>query len=327
MFINKLRLRYLAAITIAVMLSALSLPTPAQGAYPNKPVRMIVPFPAGQATDIVARLLAESLAKVWGQPVVVINQSGVPGMLAGRDAPADGYTLTFGTSGTLAVTPNLYSKPPYDPLKDFVMVSGTATAPMIIVASPSLPYNTLRELVDAAKKEPGKFNIGYGGVNNTQHLTGELLKFRAGIDMTGINYKGSAAAVTDLLGGQIQILVDSLAATLPHIKAGKIKPLATATLQRVPQLPNLPTVAESGYPGFEGVGWTGLVVPKGTPNDIVEKIGADVRRVMNDPVMSERILDRGMVVDARGPKEWTEFVSAEIVKWGDAARRANLKAE
>ena len=318
-------IKYISAI--ALILSALSLHTHAQSNYPTKPVRLIVPFPPGQATDIAARLVASNLSKVWGQPLVIINQPGVPGILTGRDAPADGYTIIVGTSGTLAVMPNLYSKPPYDPIKDFIMVNGISAAPMMIVASPSLPFNTLKELIDAAKKAPGKYSIGYGGVNNTQHLTGEMLKFRAQIEMVGINYKGSAAAVTDLLGGQIQILVDSLASTLPHIKSGKIKPLATAASQRVPQLPDLPTVAEIGYPGFDGVGWQGLIVPKGTPNEIVEKIGADVRRVMSDQLMQERIIDRGMIVDARGPIEWSEFVNAEILKWGEAARRANLKAD
>jgi tripartite-type tricarboxylate transporter receptor subunit TctC len=319
--------KYLAAMAIAATLSALGLTAHAQGNYPNKPVRLIVPFPPGQATDIVARLLADSLTRVWGQQVIVDNRASVQGMVAGRDAPADGYTITFGTSGTLAVNPAVISKLPYDPAKDFIMVSGGSIAPMIIVADPGLPYNTLKDLIDAAKKAPGKLNVGYGGVNNTQHLTGELFKYTAGIDMVGINYKGSAAAVTDLLGGQIQILVDSLASTLPHIKSGKMKALAITTLQRVPQLPDLPTVAELGYPGFEGVGWAGMVVPKGTPGEIVEKIGADVRRVLNDPLMRERIMDRGMIADARGPKEWSEFVNAEVVKWAEAARRANLKAD
>jgi tripartite-type tricarboxylate transporter receptor subunit TctC len=319
--------RYLAAMVMAATLSAAGMPAHAQGSYPNKPVRMIVPFPPGQATDIIARFLADSLTKIWGQQVIVDNRPSVQGMVAGRDAPADGYTVTFGTSGTLAVNPAVFSKLPYDPLKDFIMVSGGVIIPMIIVADAALPYNSLKELIDAAKKAPGKLNVGYGGVNNTQHLTGELFKYTTGTDMVGINYKGSAAAVTDLLGGQIQILVDSLAATIPHIKSGKMKALAIGSLQRVPQLPDLPTVAELGYPGFEGVGWAGVVVPKGTPNEIVEKIGADVRRALNDPLMRERIIDRGMVVDARGPKEWSEFVNAEVVKWGEAARRANVKAD
>ena len=298
----------------------------AQDNFPNKPVRMFVPFPAGQATDIIARLIADSLGKIWGQQVVVENRPGVPGMMAGRDAPADGYTITFGTSGTLAVNPGIYTKLPYETARDYAFVSGGATVPMIIVAHPSLPHNTLKDLIDAAKKQPGKFSIGYGGVNNTQHLTGEYFKASAGVDMVGITYKGSAAAVTDLIGGQIPLLVDSLAATLPHIKAGKIKALAITSLQRAPQLPELPTVAELGYPGFEGVGWAGLVVPKATPQSIVEKIGADVRRVLNDPTMRERLIDRGMVADPRGPKEWGDFVSAEVVKWGEVAKRANVRA-
>jgi len=319
--------RYLAAIVLAASFSALGLPAHAQGSYPNKPVRMIVPFPPGQATDIIARFLADSLTKAWGQQVIVDNRPGVQGMVAGRDAAADGYTITFGTSGTLAVTPAVFSKLPYDPVKDYIMVSGGVIIPMIIVADSALPYTSLKELIDAAKKAPGKLNVGYGGVNNTQHLTGELFKYTTGIDMVGINYKGSAAAVTDLLGGQIQILVDSLAATLPHIKSGKMKALAISTLQRVPQMPDLPTVAELGYPGFEGVGWAGIVVPKGTPSEIVEKIGTDVRRALSDPMMRERVLDRGMTVDGRAPKEWSEFVNAEIVKWREAARRANVKAD
>ncbi len=315
----------LACITAGLLATAGGI-AHAQDNYPNKPVRMIVPFPAGQATDILARLMADSLGKIWGQQVVVENRPGVPGMMAGRDAPADGYTITLGTSGTLAVNPGVYSKLPYEAARDYAFVSGGAVVPMIIVANPALPYNTLKELIDAAKREPGKFNIGYGGVNNTQHLTGEFFKARAGVDMVGINYKGSAAAVTDLLGGQILLLVDSLAATLPHIKAGKIKALAISSLQRAPQLPELPTVAELGYPGFEGVGWAGLIVPKATPAAIVEKIGADARRVLSDAAMRERIADRGMVVDLRGPREWGEFVNAEMVKWAAVAKQANVRA-
>jgi len=298
----------------------------AQSNYPNRPVKLIVPFPAGQATDIAARMLGEGLAKIWGQQVVIENKTGVPGMLAGRDAPPDGYTLTMGSSGTLAVNPGVYNKLPYEGAKDYVLINGANIAPMIIVANPSAPFASLKELIEAARKEPGKYTIGFGGVNNTQHLTGEYFKSRAGIDLVGVNYKGSAAAVTDLLGGQIHILVDSLASTLPHIKAGKIRPLAITTLQRVPQLPDLPTAAELGFPGFEGVGWAGLIAPKGTPTDIVDKIGTDARKVLNEPQMRERLIDRGMVVDPRNAREWGEFVNAEVVKWAEVARRANVKA-
>jgi tripartite-type tricarboxylate transporter receptor subunit TctC len=298
----------------------------AQTNFPEKPVKLIVPFPPGQATDIIARMIAEKLTIAWGQQVIVENKTGVPGMVAGSTAAPDGYTMTMGTSGVLAVNPAVFDKLPYDVTKDFIYVGGLAITPMIVVVSAALPYNTVQELVAAAKKEPGKFNVGYGGVNNTQHLTGELFKFTTDVNMVGVNYKGSAAAVTDLLGGQISILVDSMAVALPHIKSGKLKPLAITTLQRVPQLPDLPTVAESGYPGFEGVGWQGLVVPKGTPPAVVQKISADVAKILADPTMQKNIIDKGMVPDPRGAGPWSDFVYAEMKKWKAAAKQANIKA-
>jgi tripartite-type tricarboxylate transporter receptor subunit TctC len=322
-----MRIRQLLALLAAILLAGA---VQAQVSFPTKPVRLVVPFPPGQATDIVARLLAEELTKQWGQQVVVENRGGgasIAGMVSGRDAPPDGYTITFGTSGSIGVNPSLYPKLPYDPPKDFAMVNGVFIVPLMIVAHPSSPYHSLKDVVDAAKKDPGKINIGYAGTGTSQHLTGELLKVRAGVDMQGITYKGSGPAMTDLLGGQIPLLVDSLASALPHIKSGRIRALAMTTAQRVPQLPDLPTVAELGYPGFDGVGWGGLIVPKATPAALVEKIGADVRQALNDPAFKQKIIDRGAIPDPRGPKEWTEFVNAEIVKWGDIVRRANLKAE
>jgi tripartite-type tricarboxylate transporter receptor subunit TctC len=319
----------IAIPVVAAFLSAFGSLAQAQ-AYPAHTVRIIVPFPPGQATDIVARLLAERLSAAWNQSVIVENRGGggsVPGMLAGRDAPADGYTITFGTSGPLGVNPGIYSRLPYDPLKDFAMVGGVFTVPLMWVAHPGLPYNTVAELVAAAKKAPGKLNWALAGTGTSQHLTGELFKFRAGVDMEGVPYKGSGPAMTDLLGGQITLMVDSLASALPHIKAGKIKAIAMTTAQRVPQLPDVPTVAESGYPGFEGVGWGGLVVPVATPRDIVEKIGGDVRRILMDPAMQARIVERGAIPDPRGPAEFTEFVRAEIAKWGDVAKKAQIKLD
>lgn len=296
--------------------------------YPTKPVRMIVAFPPGQATDIVARMLGEELSKVWKRQVVIDNRAGganIPGTLAGRDAPPDGYTLTFATSSSMAVNPSLYSNLPYDPKRDFAMVNGVFFSPWIIVAHPATPYSTLKEMVDVAKKNPGALTWGYGAT--ALQLAAELFKFRVGVDIVGVPYKGSGPAITDLLGGQIPMLIDTMAATLPHIKAGKIKGLASLSAHRAPLLPELPTVIELGYPGVEGSGWGGLVVPKATPREIVEKIGADVRLILKDPGMQQRILERGAVVDARGPKEWTQFVNAEITKWAEIARRANVKAE
>jgi len=319
-------LKTLTASIIGLCCALLTFAANAQAVFPEKPVRLIVPFPPGQATDIVARLIAEKLTAVWGQQVIVENKNGVPGMVAGATAAPDGYTMIMGTSGVLAVNPAVFDKLAYDAAKDFTYVGGLAIAPMIIVVSATLPYNTIQELVAAAKKDPGKFNVGYGGVNNTQHLTGELFKHTAGINMVGINYKGSASAVTDLLGGQISILVDSMAATLPHIHSGKLKALGIAMLERVPQLPNLPTVAESGYPGFEGAGWTGLVVPKNTPTAVVQKISVDVAKILADPAMQKNIIDKGMVPDPRGAGPWSDFVFAEMKKWKAIAQQANIKA-
>jgi tripartite-type tricarboxylate transporter receptor subunit TctC len=272
-------------------------------------------------------LLADGLTKEWGQPVVVENKGNtIVGMLDGKKAPADGYTITFGTSGTLGVNPSLYSKLQYGP-KDFEMVNGVFIVPLMIVAHPSFPYNNVKDLIAAAKKEPNKFNIGYAGTGTSQHLTGELFKSSAKVEMTGVNYKGSGPAMTDLLGGQIPLLVDSLASALPQVKAGKIKALAMTSAQRVPQLPDVPTVAEAGLPGFEGSGWGGLVVPAGTPPAVVTKISADVQKLLRDPEFQQRIIDRGAIPDPRGAKEWSAFVDSEVVKWGDVIKKANLKAD
>jgi tripartite-type tricarboxylate transporter receptor subunit TctC len=317
----------LLTIAIAMIASSTSFQSLAQGAYPNKPVKLIVPFPPGQATDIVGRLLADGLTKEWGQPVVVENKGNtIVGMLDGKKAPADGYTITFGTSGTLGVNPSLYSKLQYGP-KDFVMVNGVFIVPLMIVAHPSFPYNNVKELIAAAKKEPNKFNIGYAGTGTSQHLTGELFKSSANVEMTGVNYKGSGPAMTDLLGGQIPLLVDSLASALPQVKAGKIKALAMTSAQRVPQLPDVPTVAEAGLPGFDGSGWGGLVVPAGTPPAVVAKISADVQKLLRDPEFQQKIIDRGAIPDPRGAKEWSAFVDSEVIKWGDVIKKANLKAD
>jgi len=299
-----------------------------QTAFPTKPVRMIVAFPPGQATDIVARLLADDLTKVWGRQVVVDNRGGgnsIPGTVAGRNAPPDGYTITFATSSSIAVNPSLYSNLPYDPARDFAMVHGVFTVPWLIVAHPSAPYGSLKEMLALAKKSSDALQWGYGATS--LQLGAELFKYRTGASIQGIPYKGSGPAMTDLLGGQIMLLLDTMAATMPHIKAGKMKALAIMTTQRVPQLPDVPTVAELGYPGFEASGWGGMVVPKATPGEVVRKISADVGRILNDATMQQRIIERGAVPDVRGPKEWTAFVNAELAKWADIARRANVKAE
>ena len=319
----------IARAAFAVALLAFGTMAAAQQ-YPNKPVKLIVPFPAGQATDLAARVIAEALGKEWGQSVVVENVgggAGIPGMVAAKNAPADGYTLAMGTSAVLVVNPAIMSSIPYDPMNDFAYIGPVFRNPLIIVASEKSPYRTVKDLVEAAKKNPGKLNWGYPGAGTTQHLTGELFKQVAGVDIQGVMYKGSAAAVQDLLGGQIELSVDGIGPNLPHIKAGKLRALASTGEQRAIQLPDVPTVAEQGYPGFSGEGWGGMVVTKGAPADIVAKVSKDLAKVMNDPAVQERLVKAGLAVDNMPRDQWIAFAKKTHATWGDVARRNNIKLQ
>ena len=318
---------------IATALAALAfaaLGASAQDKFPNKPVRLIVPYPAGQATDIAARIVGEALSREWGQPVVIENIGGgaaIPGLVTAKNANPDGYTLLAGTSAAMVVNPAIIDKLPYDPFNDFVLVGPVFRNPLIIVANEKAPYKTLKELVDAAKKDPGKLNWGYPGAGTTQHLTGELFKSVAGVDIQGVMYKGSAQVVQDMLGDQIQLAVDGVPAHLPHIKSGKERAIASTGSARAPQLPDVPTVSELGYPGFSGEGWGGIVAPKGVPMEIVMKVSNDLRKVLTDPAMQKRILDAGLVVDNVPRDEWIAFCKKTLVVWGDVARKNNIKVQ
>lgn len=312
---------------VMLAFAACALATVAQAQYPNKPVKLIVPYPAGQATDIAARIIAEGLSREWGQQVVIENIGGgaaIPGMVTARDRPADGYTLLMGTSAAMVVNPAIIQKLPYDPFNDFVLIGPVFRNPLIIVANDKAPYNSLKDIVDAARKDPGKLNWGYPGAGTTQHLTGELFKHTAGVDIQGVMYKGSAQVVTDLLGNQIQLGVDGVPAHLPHIKTGKLRAIASTGSARAPQLPDVPTVAELGYPGFSGEGWGGVVAAKGTPPEIVAKVAADLRKVLSDPAMQQRIIANGLVFDNQSRDDWIAFARRTHTQWGEVARRANI---
>jgi tripartite-type tricarboxylate transporter receptor subunit TctC len=247
--------------------------------------------------------------------------------MAGKEAAPDGYTWLVGTSGTLGVNPSVYAKIPYDPLKDFAPASNIFIVPLVVVAHPGFAPNTVQELVAAAKKAPGTINFASAGPGTAQHMTGELFKSRAGIDLVHVPYKGSGPGMTDLLGGQVPLMVDSLASALPHIKSGKIKVIAVTTAQRAPQLPNVPTIAESGYPGFEGAGWSGIVLPAGTPRELVERISADIQKALGEAQLRDRIIDRGGIPDPRTPQGYADFIRAEIEKWAQVARTANVRLD
>jgi tripartite-type tricarboxylate transporter receptor subunit TctC len=293
-------------------------------------VKLIVPYPAGQATDIAARIIGEALSKEWGQAVVIENIGGgaaIPGVVTARGAAPDGYTLLAGTSAAWVVNPAIMEKLPYDPFGEFIMVGPIFRNPLIIVANDKAPYRTLKDIVDAAKQSPGKLNWGYPGAGTTQHLTGELFKHTAGVDIQGVMYKGSAQVVQDLLGDSIQLSVDGVPPNLPHIKSGRLRAIASTGSVRAPQLPDVPTVAELGYPGFSGEGWGGVVVAKGTPPEIVSKVSADLRKVMSDPVIQKRLVDNGLMVDNQPRDEWIAFARKTLVQWGEVARRANIKID
>lgn len=315
---------------IAAALFALAFAAAAHAQYPNRPVKLIVPYPAGQATDIAARIIGEALGKEWGQPVVIENIGGgaaIPGMVTGRGAAPDGYTLLMGTSAAMVVNPAIMEKLPYDPFNDFALIGPVFRNPLIIVANDKAPYRTLKDLVDAAKKEPGKLNWGYPGAGTTQHLTGELFKQVAGVDIQGVMYKGSAQAVQDLLGDQIPLSVDGIGPNLPHIKSGKLRALASTGSARSSQLPEVPTVAEQGYPGFSGEGWGGVVVTKATPNEIVMKVSRDLAKVMNDPAVQDRLLKAGLAIDNQSRDEWIAFARKTSVTWAEVARKNNIKVQ
>ena len=298
--------------------------------YPTKTVKLVVPFPAGQATDLAARIVGEALAKEWGQAVVIENVgggAGIPGMVQGRGAAPDGYTLIMGTSAVMVVNPAIIDNLPYDPFNDYVLIGPVFRNPLIIVANAQSPFHSLKDVVDAAKKNPGKLNWGYPGAGTTQHLTGELFKQVAGVDIQGVLYKGSAQCVQDLLGDQIQLSVDGIGPNLPHIKSGKLRALASTGEQRSTQLPDVPTVAELGYPGFSGEGWGGVVTTKGVPNDIVLKVSRDLNKVMSDPVVQERLVKAGLAVDNMPRDQWIAFAKKTYATWGDVARRNNIKVQ
>ncbi|WP_420991480.1 Bug family tripartite tricarboxylate transporter substrate binding protein [Cupriavidus sp. 30B13] len=299
--------------------------------WPDKPVRLLVPTPPGNALDISARLLGDRLAQRWKQAVVVDNRpggSGLPAMIAGKTAAPDGYTIIVAPSSTMAINPGLYPKLPYDPRENFDTVGGIYLAPIMLVAGNASPYHSLADVVAAARKEPGKLAIAIGGPpGTTQHLSAELFRFRAGLQVINVPYKGSGPAMQDLLGGQVGLLFDSVASALPQIKAGALRPIAVASAQRMPQLPNVPTIAESGYPGFEAVSWGGLAVPRGTPQAVIDRIGEDTRAIVNDPAVREQMLSRGLLPDPRGAADWSRFIDSEIVKWGELIKSAHITVE
>lgn len=320
----------LVGLTLAVaMTSSTAWAQPRPAGFPSKPVTIIVPFAAGQSGDVMARILGEQLGKLWGQSLIVDNKAGAGGALGSRaaaGAPADGYTLLLGSSGPLAVAPNLYSNAGYNPreLTPIMNVAGVAQA---LVVPANSKFKTVQDLIAGAKAEPGKLSYGSGGVGSFQHLTFEMLKQRSGVQITHIPYRGSAPAYNDLFGGQLHAMFDSLPAVLPHIKSGKVRVLAVSTTQRVAQLPDVPTVAESGIPGFDALGWLGIVAPKGLDPAVREGLNADLKSVLANDAVRSKLTNMGMIVLASSTDEFGKFIDSELTKWGQVIKTGGITAE
>ena len=318
----------LAGLALA---AAAAVPFAAQAqAYPTKPVTVVVPFAAGGTTDILARVIGQALNKELGQPVVVDNRAGAGGNIGAAlaaKAPADGYTLFMGTVGTHAINQSLYKKLPFDPIKDFQPLTRVAMVPNLLVANPTKPYKTVKELVAYAKAHPGKVNFGSSGSGSSIHLSGELFNALAGVQMVHVPYKGSAPAVTDLLGGQIDIMFDNMPSAIQHVRSGKLRPIAVTTAKRSPELPDVPTIAEAGVPGYEATSWFGMFAPANTPAPVVAKLNTALVKVLADPEVKKKLAEQGAEPYSEKPEQFAEFIRKETAKWSKVVKDSGASAD
>jgi tripartite-type tricarboxylate transporter receptor subunit TctC len=302
----------------------------AQSPYPDKPVKIIVPFPPGGATDVVGRALAVRLSQLWKQQVLVENKPGAGGNI-GADlvakAPADGYTLLLASPAEITINPYLYAQMPFDPNRDFIPVARVASSPLVLVVNSKSAVKNMPELLQMIKTQGSKVNYASSGSGGPQHLAGELFQLMAGVSMTHIPYKGGAPAITDLLGGQVDLFFAGIPPALPHIVAGKLRPLAVTTLKRSPLLPQVPTISESGYPGFNIENWQGIFVPRGTNSQIVDKIATDIGVIAAEKNFYELLSAQGAIPAPLMPKEFALFVNAESQKYSKLIKDSGAKPD
>jgi tripartite-type tricarboxylate transporter receptor subunit TctC len=299
-------------------------------AYPVKTIRIIAQFSPGTSTDILARVVAQKLTEAWGQQVIVDNRPGAGAIIGtehGARAAPDGYTLTMAVSSAFGINPTLYAKLPYDAVRDFAPITNIALTPQTLVANPAFAAKSAKELVATAKAKPGALNYASLGSGSTSHLTMEMFMSAAGIKMTHVPYKGSPPAHTDLMGGLVPVMFDAIPAVLPHLKSGKLRGLGIATLKRSPFAPDLPTIAEQGYPGFEAVGWIGIAAPAKTPEPVLDRLNGAIVKMLKEPDVLERLntLAFSPVGDSRA--QFAAFIKSEIAKWGKAVKESGAKAE
>jgi tripartite-type tricarboxylate transporter receptor subunit TctC len=299
-------------------------------AYPARPVKIIVPFTAGSATDIIARVVGDYLGKSMGQPFVVENKPGAGGIVGteqAKNSPPDGYTLVAAGSGPFGINPGVYAKLPYDPLRDFELIGNIVLTPQALVVGSQTPYRTLKDFVAAAKAKPGEIAYASLGNGSTSHLTMEAFQAASGIKLNHIPFKGSSDAQTQIIGGSVPVMSDTVPGVLAQVKAGKLRAIGVAIPQRSPYLPDVPTIGEQGYPGFESVGWIGLAAPAKTPPPILDRLNAELRKMLQDPVVKERLDQLAFTPVGDSRSEFATWVRNEIAKWSKVAKDSGAKAD
>ena len=319
-----------SCILIATVFLAMNAPTLAQTAYPAKPIRMVVPFSPGGTSDTLARILGQKITEAWGQQMVVDSRPGASGIIGteiAMRAPADGYTLMHGNMSQFAINPGLYSKLPYETLRDFAPLSLIATAPQLLVVNPSVPVKSVKELIELARTKPGTLNFGSGGVGTLAYVGGEMFKSATGVNMVHISYKGTILALNDLIGGQVQVLFSDMPIALPHAKTGKLRALAVTGAQRTPLVAGMPTVAESGVPGYALVNWWGIFAPRGVPQPIAAKLNAEIVRVHALPDIKERYANLGVEATSSTPEQFAVYIKAEVARFAKVLKETGAKLD
>jgi tripartite-type tricarboxylate transporter receptor subunit TctC len=321
--------RSIPAVLYAVVSASCAVSVFAQ-TYPTKPIRVVVPFPAGGGTDIIAREVTNKMSTTLGWSFVIDNKPGSGGNL-GVDAVAkaapDGYTIALGQSSNLAINPSLFSKMPYDSVKDLAPIGLVASSPMVMVVGADSPLKTLADVVAASKAKPGSLNFATSGNGTVAHLSGEVFQKAAGIKFTHVPYKGAAQATTDLIGGQVQLSMSSVPTLIGHIRSGKMRPIAVTSLTRVDDIPQVPTIAESGYKGFETVTWFGFVAPAHTPKDIVARLNAEINKALQSPDVKKKLSDQGADILGGSPEKFGALIKSDIVYWAPVIKESGAKLD
>ena len=319
----------LAASIVMAAAAVSTAPSMAQN-YPVKPIRLIVPFPPGGGVDFIGRIVGQKLSERFGQTVAIDNRAGANGIVgleALKTAPPDGYTIAAASAGPLTVNPFIYAKLPHDTVRDFTHIANMVNFPLLLVSHPSLPVKNVKELIALARSQPGQVTYSSPGAGNSGHLAGELFNSMAKAKILHIPYKGTAPAVVAVLAGEAQLTYSSIPTILPHVRSGRVRALGIGNAQRIPSLPEFPTIAEAGLPGYEAYAWGGMIGPANMPPQIVQRLSKEIQDVLRQKDVTERMLSEGTVPTPSGPEEFTAYIRAELKKWGEVVKMAGIKAE